>query len=295
MRHVFIPLIGLLVFFVGPVGFAAETLILPNCLLSLDEEAEVPAQEEGVLKEIPVREGQQVARGELLVQLEDSVPKMQYLVAGYKLKVAEKEAADDISIRYAKVAEQVAEIEYLQAEEANRKVKGAVPLAEVRRLLLKHREMKLSIEKAEKELVIAALRVKVSEAELKAAEALLKRYQIVAPLDAVVVELSRHEGEWVQRGEPVMRLMRMDRLRVEGYVNAEEFRVAEIQDRPVTVAVTLARGKKESCPGRIVYVKPSIEAGGEFLVRAEVENRRGGGGEWVLVPGMSAEMTIQLK
>lgn len=273
---------------------AADTVTLPNCLLSLDEEAEVPAQEAGVLVKVPAHEGQQVVKGELLAQIDDALPQMQYDVAGYKLKVAEKEANDDISIRYAVAAAKVAEAEYQQAVEANRKVAGTVPQTEVRRLLLKHREMVLSIEKAQKELAIAALQVKVSEAELKAADANLQRYRIAAPLDAVVVELARHEGEWVQPGDPVMRLVRVDRLRVEGFLNARDHRASEIQGRPVTVVVTLARGHKETFPGKIVYVKPLVEAGGEFLVRAEVENRRQGDA-WVLSPGLSAVMTIQLK
>ena len=42
----------------------------------------------------------------------------------------------------------------------------------------------------------------------------------------------------------------------------------------MSVAVTLARGQTETFPGKIVYVKPLVEAGGEFLVRAEVQNRK---------------------
>ena len=80
---------------------AADTVTLPNCLLSLDEEVQVPAQEAGVLVKIPVHDGQQVAKGELLAQIDDIVPQMQYNVAEYKLKVAEKQAADDIDVRYA--------------------------------------------------------------------------------------------------------------------------------------------------------------------------------------------------
>ena len=64
----------------------------------------------------------------------------------------------------------------------------------------------------------------MAEAEVQAAEANLERRRITAPLDAVVVELSRHEGEWAQVGDPVMRLVRIDRLRVEGFLNAKDYR-----------------------------------------------------------------------
>ena len=273
---------------------ADETVVLPDCLLSLDEEVQVPAQEAGVLMKIPVREGRQVTKGELLAQIDDVLPRMQRNVAGFKLKVAEKEAGDDIGVRYASAAAKVAEAEYFQAIDANKTFDKTVPQAEVRRLLLKHREMVLSIEKAMKEQVIAALQVQVAEAELQAADANLERHRLVTPLDAEVIEIARREGEWVQEGDTVMRLLRLDRLRVEGYLDAKDYDLSEIKGRPVQVVVTLARGRQEMFSGKVVFVKPLIQTGDDFLVRAEVENRKQGD-SWILGPGRTAKMTIQLK
>lgn len=72
-----------------------------------------------------------------------------------------------------------------------------------------------------------------------------------------------------------------------------KYLASEIQGRPVEVTVTLAHGQRKF-PGKIVYVKPLVEAGGDFLVRAEVQNRKEDGA-WVLSPGIGAEMTIHLK
>ncbi len=294
MRPLSIILVSLGLFSASSAWTAAETVTLPNCLLSLDAEVLMPAQEAGVLMRIPTREGQQVAKGDLLAQIDDTLPRLQQNVAINKLKAAQREADDDVSVRYSTAAAKVAEADYLQALEANAKVRGVVPQAEVRRLLLKQREMELSIEKSQKERDVAALQAKVNEAEVEAAAANLERRRLVAPLDAVVVELTHHEGEWVQPGDPVMRLVRVDLLRVEGFLNAKNHRPSEIRGRPVEVVVTLARGKQETFPGKIVYVKPLIEAGGEFLVRAEVKNRQEND-FWILSPGLKAEMTIQLK
>jgi multidrug efflux pump subunit AcrA (membrane-fusion protein) len=274
--------------------YAAESVPIHNCLLALDAEAQVPAQEAGVLLKLPIHEGMQVSAGDQLAQIDDTIPQMQRAVAEFKLRVAEREAKDDVNIRYATAAAQVAKADYDQAIEANNKVPGTVPQAEVRQRLLKWREMVLSIEKAEKDQAVAKLQAQVADAELKAAAANLERRRIIAPLDAVIVELTKHEGEWVQAGDPVLRLVRIDRLRVEGFLNAKDYRLSEIQGCPVTVAVKLARGETQTVSGKIVYVKPLVEAGGEFLVRAEVQNVKQNG-VWLLSPGLNAEMTIQLK
>lgn len=283
-----------MILFAAAPALAADTVTLPNCLLSLDEEALVPAQEAGVLLKIPVREGQQVAKGELLAQIDDILPQKQYDVARFKLKVAEKQANDDIDVRYAAAAYDVAEKKLQKSLQANAQTRGTVPETEIDVQRLERDKFRLSIEKAQKDLVVADLQRQVSEAELKAAEANLERRRIMAPLDAVVVELTRHEGEWVQPGDPVMRLVRVDRLRVEGFLNAKDYRASEVRGQPVSVVVELARGQHETFPGNIVYVKPLVEAGGEFLVRAEVQNRREDG-VWVLSPGLNAKMSIQLR
>ena len=116
-----------------------------------------------------------------------------------------------------------------------------MPQSEVLRRLLDWHKMELSIEKAKKDQIVARLEAKMAEAELRTAEANIERRQIVAPswfdreghpLDAVVVELNQHVGQWVQIGEPVMRLVRMGRLRVNGVLDAKQYRPSEIQGSP---------------------------------------------------------------
>ena len=73
-----------------------------------------------------------MAGGDLLVQIDDAIPQMQYNVARFKLDVARKQADDDINVRFATSAAAVAKAVCEQDEETNRIVKGAVPQATVR-------------------------------------------------------------------------------------------------------------------------------------------------------------------
>jgi multidrug efflux pump subunit AcrA (membrane-fusion protein) len=262
----------------------------------------MPAQEAGVLTKILVREGETVVPKQLLAQIDDVLPRMQREVAGYKLEVATRKADDDVDIRFSEAAAKVARSDYEQAKRSNEEVKGTVTRSEVLRRLLDWHKMELSTEKARKDQAVAKLEAKVAGAEVNAAQANIDRRQIAAPpwvdragrpLEAVVVELTQRLGQWVQVGEPVMRLVRMDRLRVNGVLNATQYRPSDVQDRDVEIAVTLPRIGRQTFAGKIVYVKPVIE-GGNVQVRAEVENRKEGG-VWILNPGMNVEMTIQLK
>jgi multidrug efflux pump subunit AcrA (membrane-fusion protein) len=272
---------------------AAEAVVLKG-LLSLDEEAQVPAQEPGVLKKILVRDGQQVAVGELLAQIDDIVPQAKRDVANFKFEVAKEQATNDVDLRYANKGADVAKIKYLKSLEAVRKTPKSVAEVDINEQRLDWEKFVLMAEKAAKDMTVAKWQMHVSEAELKAADAELKRHKITAPLDAVVMELTRHEGEWVLAGDTVMRLVRVDRLRVEGYLNIKDYQAKELRDRPVSVAVDFPRAPRETFRGKIVFVSPVVGAGGNFLVRAEVQNRQQDR-VWVLSPGLPAEMTIQLK
>ena len=135
---------------------------------------------------------------------------------------------------------------------------------------------------------------RANKAKLRAAEEEIDRRNIEAPFDGVIVEILARKGEWVNPGEPVMRVVRMDRLRVERFLNANEHDPGRISGRPVTVEVELAGRRKVQLSGQIVFGSPLIRAGNIYRVRAEVENRKRDG-QWLLRPGMAATMTIDLR
>ena len=125
-------------------------------------------------------------------------------------------------------------------------------------------------------------------AEADAADEAIRRRQIRSPLDGVVSQVTPHLGEWVKPGDSVLHILRMDRLQVEGFFKARQYPQAEIRDRPVTVTLEWANhAEPVQFSGRIVFVSPQEEAGNEYRIKAEVENRLvpGSNDEWLLHPG----------
>jgi multidrug resistance efflux pump len=271
-----------------------DAVTVPGCLVSPLEEAQVPAQEAGVLVELSAREGQQVAVGDVLGQVDAAQAEIGQRVAGLQLAVAQERATNDINLRYARAAADVAKAEYVAAETINRQAPRTVPLVEVNRLRLVWRKTTLQIEQSQQDLKISGLEAQVRQAELDAAKAQVARRQIRSPLDGVVVKLYRHTGEWLTPGDPAFHVVRMDRLRIEGFVSESQHTPAKIDGRPVSVEVVLSQGRRERFAGKIVFVSPLVQAGGEYRVWAEVLNRQQDQ-HWLLRPGQLAEMTIQLK
>jgi macrolide-specific efflux system membrane fusion protein len=272
---------------------AATEPVLERCLVSLVEEAKVPAREPGVLVELKVREGATIRRGDVIAKIDDDQPQMEKRKAKAEHDQAVAKAESDVDVRYSVAAELVAEAEHKKALESHAKVPGSVTEVERARLMLNERKSELQIEQAELERRMATLAAASKGVELEAAENAIERRLIKSPLDGVVVQIFPHQGEWMQPGDPLARVVRADKLRVEGYVDSSRFGPEEVRDRPVTVEVTLADDRKETFAGRIVFTSPLVESGGDYRVFAEVENRQApGSGQWLLRAGQTARMTI---
>ena len=268
--------------------------VLPHCRVSLIEEAQVPGREAGLLVEMNVREGQSVKAGETLGRIDDIKSAALKKVKEKELEAAVEQATNDVNVRFAVKARDVAVKEWQLVERANKNTQGAVAQIEVDKLRLNAQKADLQIEQAKFDMKVAKLTSEVKSAEVAAAEADIQLRQINSPLDGVVVHVYKHVGEWVPPGDPVVHIVRIDRLRIEGFVNAAEYSPGDIVDRPVLVEAVLTRGRKVQFKGKIIFVSPQDQPGGEYLVWADVENRQENG-LWLLRPGATATMTIQLK
>jgi multidrug efflux pump subunit AcrA (membrane-fusion protein) len=206
---------------------------------------------------------------------------------------ASAKAESDVDIRYSIAAEKVADAEHQKALESHSKVPGSVTEVERNRLKLNHQKGELQIEQAQLEQRMTVLAAASKGVELEAAENAVERRLIKSPLDGVVVQIFPHQGEWMQPGDPLAHVVRIDKLRVEGFVNAGQWNADDVRDRPVTVEVQLAGSRRESFEGRIVFTSPLVQAGNNFRVVAEVDNRQNVDSErWLLRAGQSATMTI---
>jgi multidrug efflux pump subunit AcrA (membrane-fusion protein) len=270
---------------------AARGTTLGHCLVSVIDDVEVPAQEAGLLVNVPVDEGAVVKQGDLLAQLDDRQPKTKRYAAERERDAALAKASDDIEVRFAEASLEVAESDLAAGETINSRGQGLIAATEIRKLRLSKKRAELQIDKSKLDMTVAQLTAQVHEAAVKAADDSILRHRITAPMPGMVVTRLKQSGEWVAAGEPVLRLVRMDQLKVEGLLSAAEFNPDELFEQPVRVEIEMAHGRRAAFSGKITHISPLVTAGNKYRVRAEVVNRVEKG-QWLLRPGMTAAMTI---
>ncbi|MEX0817966.1 MAG: HlyD family efflux transporter periplasmic adaptor subunit, partial [Pirellulaceae bacterium] len=257
-------------------------------VLTLYEEIRVPARDAGILAEVAVQPGMQVTPEMLLARQDDTEAQVTRDRANTELENAKRLATNDLKVRLARKAHQVAAAELKRATEAAERFSKSVSQSEIDRLRLATEQAELQIDQTHFDLKTAELAVDTHQAALRLAEYQLRKRAIQAPTSGVVVEVLKHAGEWVEPGETVVRIVRMDRLRVEGFLLAQQAS-AKLVGKPAMVSVQLEPDKTLDVAGEVTFVSPEIHpVNGMVRVWIEIEN-----GEALLRPGLPAKIKIE--
>lgn len=277
--------------FLGAEGdsAAANRIEVPEMLIRSIEQIDVPAKEAGWLSEVVASEGQLVAQGDVLAQIADIEARLAMDRTKLALEIARKNGENDINVRYAKKSEAVAKAELQRALDSIAKYAKSISDTELDHLRLVAERATLEIEQAEREFEIAKVMQEMRENECRSAEEKVAQRRITAPLAGVVVRVDRHRGEWVEPGDPVLRILRIDCLRAEGFIKIQDTEF-DLESRDVTFTVNLPGEPEAVFPGRVVFVSPEVDpVNAQVRIWAEIENR----GKR-LRPGMRAAMTIHV-
>jgi macrolide-specific efflux system membrane fusion protein len=258
-----------------------------STLVTIIEEVEVPAKVEGVLASIEVKEGQIVESQAVLARIDDAEARLTYDRAAIEFESARKQARNDLKVRIARKAADVAKSELQRGLKSNAIKKDAVTEAEIDRLRLAADKSELEIDQALHEQETAELTSRLKETEMKLAQQAVERRTIVSPISGMVVQVNSQRGEWVQAGKTVIRVLRLDRLRVEGFVHSKRL-TGDLVGRKATLTVDLPDKPGAQFAGTVVFVSPEIDPVNQTVrVWAEIDNS-----QLLLRPGLRGKVTI---
>jgi multidrug resistance efflux pump len=270
-----------------------DFVMLQDCLVEVIEDIDIAAQEDGLLTYVEAREGMHVKKGLQLAQVDDREAQARHSAAASAHRRAKTEAENDVNVRFAEASADAAKADFDQGLEVNAKVPNSVVASEMRRRKLAWDKAVLSIEQARLEQQKARHEMEAKAEEMELAKLGIDRRKILSPMGGQVLLVKKRPGAWITKGEPLLRLVRMDRLRVAGHVNAAHYGPHEVAGRAVSIRAHLERGRTVRFTGKITFVHPE-QTGGDYLVWAEVDNQTENE-QWVLRSGLKVDMAIHLE
>lgn len=268
---------------------AAEQLVIESTLLRLTQQIEVPARAQGVISTMKVAEGDLVQQGAVLAQVDDAESKLLHDRAAMELQLQKEKVRNDVAIRTAQKALAFHRAEFERLDKAVRNLPGSISTSELEEVRFRADQAELELEQAQYELRIDQQTADLKNKELELTQFNVNVRKVTAPINGVVVEVLRHPGEWVEPGDKVLRVVRIDRLRAEGLVHVREL-PPNLVGAAVTIAVDVpGKGQKEFA-GKVTFVSPEVNpVNGQTRVWAEIDNKEG-----LLKPGLRPRMTIKL-
>lgn len=271
-----------------------------NGVVKTIQNIRVPAIGEGQIVEMLAVEGNNVQQGDLLAVLDDTQVKLALSLRQAEEREAELNAANDVNLRDAENTERSAKAEAEAYKDLRRQ--GAVPYWEMEKKVLEADRATLRIEVAQLQADVAKVQYDAKRFERQLAEFELTRRQVLAPFDGFIENRIAQLGEWVQPGTPIVQLVQLDKVRVEGDIDSLRFPGQILKGTPAKVHV-YARSIKPSneldpdtsaavtINGRIGFVSSEIDINHCYRIWVEIENQRIGD-DWLLKPGMEAVIDV---
>lgn len=222
---------------------ATAAIEVGECRISTYNQVALAAETAGVLDAI-IGRGTAVRAGQVVAQIRDSIARASF-------SVAQKQAENDVEIRFAKKAAELAQLKYEQAQKADRTLSGTVTEFELSELRLAAEQALLRMQQAQQQLAIAQL--KKDEIHER-----LKSYQVTAPFDGFARIVNKKPGEFVREGETVVELVNDNVMLAEGFVDYKQAAAIAIGSN---VEVYLRRDgvQPEVFRGRINFVDNKLE------------------------------------
>jgi len=269
---------------------AAETIRVPGALINLLQEANVAARQEGVVQEISVQDGDVVEVDRIMAVIDNEEAELAVQKAELELDIAKKKTTEDFDLLTATEENLVAAKNLRRAEESKQKFDRSISAADMDSYRLLEKKSAIDVKRYGFNLEVAKLTARLREHELAIARKALERHNIKAPIPGVVVDVKRRVGEWVQPSDPVLRILRIDKPRADGYVNVNDV-PAELKGRPVTFTADLPGQPAAEFHGKVVFVSPEINpVDGKIRIWAEIDNPA-----LQLKPGIKGELRIETK
>ena len=259
----------------------------PGTVLQLVEERRIPSLVPGVIKASHVTEGSLLAADDLVMEIDSRQAELELKRLTHEHGIAVRESATTVELDYTRRSIEVAEAELSRAMRTNLRQPNAIARSEIDQLTLMVEKAIAENRKTEFEIGMKKMQIDVRAVELNMGQQKLNDCRIVAPMQAMVVEIMKKPGEWVQASETVARVARLDRLKVEVRVPAE-LAVKLVPEQKATFIPELKSLREKTFTARVMFVHPAANPVNELVrVWVEVDNP-----DLLLIPGLKGKLVI---
>lgn len=238
-------------------------LEVPAARVSLIQNTLIAAPIAGVVKQVAVKEGDRIQEDAALVVLDSKLSMRELEAATAGFEAADLESKKNVSKRYAERTLEVHKLELKQNQLANQSIRGAVSKIEIEKMKMVVDQATLAIEQSEYDLLVAAAKAKEKMAAVRMAQAKVDQHTIASTVSGMIAQVDVEAGEWVEAGKPIARIISLDPIRVECFVDGRKY-ADDLVGHPVRFIPDLGDSTSSenqlTAAGEITFVSPELHA-----------------------------------
>lgn len=260
----------------------------PDGLVRAAADLSVTAHDDGTIVEIHVVPGQMVQKGDLLITMQNSELEHAVAEASQNLLILEQQVATNANYRDAQMSLKIARYQLAVAARNPKQtardltdLEQTVASSELRVELAKSQQARLELELQRDQLLMNQLQNRA------------KRLQVRAPADGTIESLDVNDGQAIHRGKDLLRLVSLEKFKIEFDVPCNEVFAPQLLQQDVSVTITYPVQSPIQLSGTVTFISSEVDLRGCVLAWAVCNNVRRDG-HWLVRPGMRADVNIGL-
>ncbi|QDV23508.1 efflux RND transporter periplasmic adaptor subunit [Aureliella helgolandensis] len=269
---------------VGPS--TGSWLRFKQCPVLVEQAVDIPALESGVVESLPIKLNQSVTSGAVVAQLDSELAQLELRLAKLQHAAAMNLAQDNSDVDFHLVALQETQEELSSYE----KISTSVSDSEIRRKTMEVGKARLALLRTQQALSRAGLESEMKSAGVEAAQKRLERRRVESPIDGVVAAIHMHAGQWVQAGQPIVRVENMSQLIADALVPIGDVDLSTIVGSEVRACMTTPEGELQF-KGRVTSFDHKVSGQGLVRIHSRIENVQKAG-QWQVLPGMTIDLLV---
>lgn len=273
-------------------SFAQTSKIKTTMTLDLLDRVTVSASVNGVIKTISGRIGSPVLKDELLVQLDTDRRTLELKAKKNEHQALKIKSENDSRAKTGEVREASARFNLKKLQEVNFRVR--VPALEIARAESQVKEATQERLGARQEMSQFEFEARASYDEGQLLKFDLAKSSIQSQYDGIISRVEKRVGEFVEAGQPIVEVYRMDRLMGVVLINQEQLP----PESAIGVGGKLSiehDGETLTRDISIVRILPRLDIDGKYRAFIELDNEKSPAGNWLLLPGMVGKATFTPK
>jgi macrolide-specific efflux system membrane fusion protein len=264
-------------------------IVFEKCPVFALESIELSTQETGIIASIAAQENDAVQANQVIGKIEAKTAELEKNVASLQLQVAVAEAQDESEIRLAEAFVEEAQLQVdLYEEMAN---KGTASSSDVRSRLLALSQAKVRVTQAKASKTQKELKAKLAQATYEISQQKNDRMQLRSPIEGTVVQIHHRPGEWVQSGTAIAKIIRLNEVRVDCFVDLDQIDPTKLKGSNVKI-IARRDDQERLFVGKVASFDPDVSSIGKIRVHTIVQNQKAKD-DWLLLPGMTVAIQMQ--